>query len=315
MPGKRKGQTKMHATFVIPALGGCNLSCPYCAIGLRSEAKTNRLTDEMYVSFLEQAIETLDLRSVGIVGYEPTLPKSLPLAIKMLTLAKQRQIQTSLNTNGVRLSGCAEVLARCADKIFISLDSAIQTRNDKMRGSIGAWNAAIKGIGAATKTFGYKRVFVNTLLIPKNIDDIKHMPKLLKTLGVRNWIVSPYINFAKGQMGVDLIAVRNVLDQINEIAFAFDIDVRVADEFRILGPDVGMEVLNFQCPGGENELAFRLSPNGSLSVSQEILRDSQNVRRWAGEDVLHFLTQALKEYAVNNRQPLRRSGACGLMAA
>lgn len=305
----------MYATFVIPAPNGCNLSCPYCAIGLRGEANISRLTNEMYVDFLEQAIESFALRAVSIVGYEPTLPKSLPLAVKMLSLAKRHQIRTSLNTNGIRLSECAEILSRCADNIFISLDSAVEARNDRMRGSFGAWKKATNGIKTAINAFGGDRVFVNTLLIPKNIGDIEGMPRLLQQMGVQNWIVSPYINFMKGQMGVDVNAVHKALDRINEMALAFGIDVKVADEFRILGSGVGMKVLNFQCPGGEDESAFRLSPNGSLSVSQEILGDSQGIRKWAGEDVSQFLAQALQEYDIDHRRTALPEEACGLIAA
>ena len=279
----------MYATFVVPAPQGCNLNCPYCAVALRNEAKDTLLTNDQYLDFLDAAISYGGLKRVAIVGYEPTLDEAVELSIAMLEKAKAAGIKTSMNTNGLNLSKHIARFAEVVDTVMISLDSHDARRNDKLRGMLGTFEGTTAGIRSAVAKMGAERVIVNTLLVPKHMNYIEGLPEVLSQLGVETWVISPYIEFDRGHLKPDIDFIHSVVLELAQKAARYGVEARYADEFRIIGQIDGVPVYNFQRPGEIDELVFRLSPNGSCSVGEEILTDSSVAQVWDGSDSAEFL--------------------------
>lgn len=272
----------MFATFVVPAPQGCNLNCPYCAVALRNEAKNILLTDTQYLDFLDAAIAYGDLKKVAIVGYEPTLDEAVDLSIEMLEKARAAGIKTSMNTNGLNLPKHIVRFAAVVDTVMISLDSHEASRNDKLRGMLGTFEGTTAGIRSAIAEMGAERVIVNTLLVPKHANYIEGLPEVLLELGVETWVISPYIEFDCGHLKPDIDFIHSVVLKLAKKAAKYGVEARYADEFRLIGPIDGVPIYNFQRPGEPEELVFRLSPNGSCSVGEEILTDSSVAQVWDG---------------------------------
>ncbi|MEZ0208910.1 MAG: radical SAM protein [Candidatus Paceibacterota bacterium] len=280
----------MYATFVVPAPMGCNLNCPYCAVALRNEARDTNLTDEQYLQFLDSVLRFQGLKKVAIVGYEPTLDEAIELTLKMLNRAKSAGVPTSVNTNGLNLPKHVGRLAYVTDTVMISLDSHAPDINDKMRGMKGTFVGTVAGIRSAIAHMGAEKVIVNTLLVPRKAERIARMPELLASFGVKTWVISPYINFHEGELRPEIDFIRSVVKELACVAERYGIEARYADEFRLIGSIETVPVYNFQRPGEPQELVFRLSPNGSCSIGDEILTDSSVAKVWDGrQDPAIFL--------------------------
>lgn len=272
----------MYATFVVPAPMGCNLNCPYCAVALRNEARDTNLTDEQYLLFLDNVLRFPNLKKVAIVGYEPTLDEAVGLTLQMLARAKAAGVPTAVNTNGLNLPKHVVRLASVTDTVMISLDSHKPDINDKMRGMKGTFVGTVAGIRSVIAQMGAEKVIVNTLLVPRKADGIAQMPELLSSLGVKTWVISPYINFHEGELRPEVDFIQSVVKELARVAERYGIEARYADEFRVIGKVEEVPVYNFQRPGEPQELVFRLSPNGSCSVGDEILTDSSVAKVWDG---------------------------------
>ncbi|MBI4120514.1 MAG: hypothetical protein HY454_03550, partial [Parcubacteria group bacterium] len=146
------------------------------------------------------------------------------------------------------------------------------------------------GIKSAIAIMGSGRVIVNTLLVPSRASQIEGLPEVLSALGVRTWVISPYIDFRDGELKPDISFVKDVVFQIAKKAREFDITAKYADEFRVIGKIDGIPTYNFQRPGEPDELVFRLAPNGTCSIGDEILADSSVAKVWDGiQDPVSFL--------------------------
>jgi len=289
---------KLYLTMVLPAPHGCNLRCPFCAIAQRGEARTGELRDADYVRFLRDVAQHLPIERFSLQGYEPLLPETWGLTKLLLQEADQFDLETGLVTNGVTLKDRAEELSGLADGITVSLDSDASRRHDKLRGMVGAWEATVRGIRAAVEHFKDEdgvHVEVNSVLFPKKARYLEGMPRLLRKLGVTQWVISPLINFTDDRYTADVVALRQELLDLSRLAKREGIEVNLGDELRRHDTANLYELLSVAALVGE-ESVVRLSPDATLSRGREILRTSSAAPVWDRREEPHvFLKRVLAE--------------------
>jgi MoaA/NifB/PqqE/SkfB family radical SAM enzyme len=191
------------------------------------------------------------------------------------------------------LADYARELAGLADTVTISLDSHDGVRHDRLRGLIGAWKATVDGIHRAVEYFGAEGVTVNSVLFPKKLAYLAGMPKLLRRLGVTNWVVSPLIDFRKDNYTSDLSQLHQDLLYLSDLAKAEGVELYLADEFRRYESTDLYQSLSVAAVESDNYVV-RLSPNGTLSRGREILRESSHAPIWDRvEEPSKFLTRVL----------------------
>ena len=273
----------LYATFVVPAPNGCNLRCPGCAIAQRGEAKEYELSHKDYVNFLADVLTHFKVGRVGIQGYEPLLPEAWPLTRKLLKLAAACFAETSLITNGVYLPEHAGELARMLDSITVSLNSADAEIHDKTRGVNGAFAKALKGIRgirSATGVFSEGSITVNSVLYPKKAHFLEGMAELLAEVGVRHWLISPFIQFKKGRPVSDAKFIRDTILHFSDHAEKLGVKVSLSDELGVLreneDPFEKLSVEALEDAAG----FFRLSPDASCSRGKEALEIASGAPKW-----------------------------------
>src|SRR6266852_3635963 len=101
-------------TFVVPALEGCNLKCPFCLVGQRREIAKANLRSEDFVRFIREAFDRAPIFALAIQGYEPLLPESLPYTQAILATGRFLGIPASLVTNGTKLAEAVDLLTTLA---------------------------------------------------------------------------------------------------------------------------------------------------------------------------------------------------------
>jgi MoaA/NifB/PqqE/SkfB family radical SAM enzyme len=267
-------------TFVVPATS-CNLNCSFCVIKQRREATSSQLSVRNYVDFVAAAIQLLDVRVIGIQGYEPLLDEAWPFTEAILTAAAASGVRATLVTNGTYLGRRARVLEalRVAD-ITISLDSATPKIHDALRRSTGAFHdtrASIETLLLQTNL--RKRLTVASVMMPKRRHLLDGMPRLLAEWGVERYAVTPLLDLtANGRPLVtqDSSTLFDDLKHLAKIAEDEGIEFVVDDEFGLFSEKVdGFHELVVHRLSRPNRL-LRLSPSGHCSIGLEVLRPVEN---------------------------------------
>ncbi|HRZ96223.1 MAG TPA: radical SAM protein [Paludibacter sp.] len=109
----------------------CQLHCPECPVGIRTEIRSNRIDEDVCI----RAIDELKEKLFHVIFYfqgEPLLNKNLP---KLIEYAHNARIFTSTSTNAQALTFqlAKEIVASGLDKIIISIDGATQEVYEKYR--------------------------------------------------------------------------------------------------------------------------------------------------------------------------------------
>jgi GTP 3',8-cyclase len=151
----------------------CNLRCTYCmpAEGVPWLPADQLLEPGEIVRLVRIGVTRLGVTKVRLTGGEPLLAKHLEDVVAATAALPQRP-ELALTTNGVRLAGRAETLARAGlDRVNVSLDSvdsarfAATARRDRLAD-------VVAGLAAAHAA-GLRPVKVNAVLDPKNgLDDV-----------------------------------------------------------------------------------------------------------------------------------------------
>lgn len=261
-------------TFVVPA-SACNLACDFCAITNRKEIHDTRLTVSDYVYFLSDIAKREPLSIVAIQGYEPLLPEAWKFTKAILSAAREFGVPRSIVTNGILLHRRAHELADLSPTgVTVSIDSFIAAEHDKLRGRVGAFTRTVAGVRALTEIKGFKRkVTVSSVLFPGHRHLLGGMPELLADMGVKNWAVSPLLQFGTDAVGGPVDHSNNIVEDLHALsvdAAKCGISIILSDELNLLPSDdySGFLIRRFERPDG----LVRLSPSGACSVGKEILR-------------------------------------------
>jgi cyclic pyranopterin phosphate synthase len=129
------------------------------------------LAPDEIVRLVRIGVTRLGVTKVRLTGGEPLLAKHLADIVAATSAFEQRP-EIALTTNGVRLAGCAEALARAGlDRVNVSLDSidsarfAATTRRDRLAD-------VLSGLAAAYAA-GLRPVKVNAVLDPQTgLEDV-----------------------------------------------------------------------------------------------------------------------------------------------
>ena len=271
-------------TFVVPAPGGCDLACPFCYIKQRGEdATVTTLSPIDYTRFIIDASNSGPLRAICIQGYEPLLPTSFNYTMEILAAGQRLGVPTSLVTNGTHLRQSVPTLSKLRPAhVAVSLDSASAASHDRMRGREGAFADALKGIKFATNVPRLKQVLViMSVLLPKKVDRLIAMPRLLSDLGIQNWVINALVKVGKdNKLGGPAGERHAVLDDLLVLkaeADRYGIEMVVDDEFgRLSEDDYARELMEVEALRIKRlvqpEGVYRLVPTGHCSKGAEILK-------------------------------------------
>ena len=266
-------------SLVLPAKT-CNLACSWCFISGRKEViqSENFLTEFNYLSFIRSAHEDRKIDLVALQGYEPLLDSCWSYTESVLRLTRRLSISTSISTNGVELARRASQLASLnVDYISVSLDSATAETHDKSRSTPGAFEKTITGIKTAMQYSQLKRrLSVISVIQPGREKQLLQMPKLLKSLGVRQWVVSPLLNVGHKNFGSQVItsdfsnylAEYKALAQKEGIQFYVDDELGNLTEGKVVPDHISVRTIR------QSSRLVRLSPNGQISIGKGILSQS-----------------------------------------
>ncbi len=278
-------------TFVVPALEGCNLKCPFCLVAQRRETAKTNLRPEDFARFIREAFDRAPIFALAIQGYEPLLPESLTYTQTILSTGRFLGLPASLVTNGTKLVDAINLLETLApSKIAVSVDAASPDIHDRIRGVAGAWAAAVAGVKRAIEALAPRtRVVVSSVLLPFRRHYLDAMPARLREIGIDRWIINPLLRVGDAHAGgpaADRASLFRDLLILQEAADRAGVRLTVDDEFDHLGHDAAsvsqpsLRRLHVRTLPPNVEI-FRLAPSGQCSTGDGILRQvTPETPRW-----------------------------------
>ena len=288
----------------------CNQACPRCAITevFREPVRRFDLGPDDYVRFVASFVDSgIALRSVGFLGYEPTLPESWPYVEAVFNYARDRGIRRSFVTNGMLLAKRTKsVLTLDPQQIAVSLDGGTAEIHDRWRGLPGAFEASLTSLrrflDKAPRLVSRVEI-ASTLHDAATADSLLGLPCLLRQLGIRRWLLS----LALTRTGV---AISHVTGDVRQWLAAL---VREAERHgvRPVAVDLKDGSLFGGIPGlqvvktGSLERTLRLDPSGGVRTGDALMEayDHSRVVQWSPEDAraLEALRLAIAADATSRR--------------
>jgi MoaA/NifB/PqqE/SkfB family radical SAM enzyme len=157
----------------------CNLKCAHCYINPEQHGKET-LPASTVKKWLKELVHEKEETNLIVIGGEPTLHPDLPIIIR--DARKLGYASVTVDTNGFFFNGILnKVSPEEVDYFSVGLDGSCKEVNDRIRGK-GSFDKATEGIKEALdKGFRLSIIYTVSRL---NIQDLKNMPSLLKTLGI-----------------------------------------------------------------------------------------------------------------------------------
>ena len=273
------------ATFVVPAPKGCNLNCSFCIVRARREAPAGigALSVGDYVRFLDAMAAKQEVGIMSLQGYEPLLSESWAYSEALLKRASELGIVTALVTNGTYLiDHIADLVRLDVAGVTVSLDASVPELHDLSRGTPGAFVKTVSGLKEAAASSLRERIMVASVLQPRRAHYLRGMPALLASLGIKQWVITPVLRVGQHAAGGPVQRYDDIVRELltlQQLAKEHGIDMLVDDEFEHLVTD-SPNVVPIVQPRFRRlprlSRVIRLTPTGSCSVGEDILRRVDN---------------------------------------
>ena len=255
----------------------CNLDCKWCFIKGRKESPKNSkvLSVFDYLSFVNEFSKKSSVDLLSLQGYEPLLENCWEYTRSILEFSNRQNLLLSLTTNGVNLEKYAPHLLNHPQLklISVSVDSAEAKFHNAIRGK-HAFERTLSSLKAASKNPEIlNKLSVISVLQPGKEGYLREMPKLLSSLGIKEWVINPLINIGSKNFGSKIIYSNfdEAVLELSNLAAEENIKFIVDDELQSLPNSSASQF--YRQLNNPNRL-IRLSPNGWLSAGKDILSDS-----------------------------------------
>ena len=167
----------------------CNERCFHCGSSCTPQKPEDLLSLEEYKAILDQVKEDFDLGRLQlcITGGEPLLR---PDFFEILGYAHELGYHWGMTSNATLIT--PEVAHRLAevgmDTISVSIDGLPET-HDKLRGTPGGYERAMRGIQALIDEKVFKAVQVTTVVNHENIGELDALFEIMDGLDIDSWRV------------------------------------------------------------------------------------------------------------------------------
>ena len=162
----------------------CNLKCRHCYINPAQHGK-EMLSADTVKKWMKELIHSGRATNLVFIGGEPTLHPDLGHLVRAARATGYASI--TVDTNGFFYNGILDKVTPAeVDYFSVGLDGSSREVNDLIRGK-GAYDKCVAGIEKAlTKGFRVSLIYTVSQL---NIQDLKRVPSLLKSIGLNRFFI------------------------------------------------------------------------------------------------------------------------------
>lgn len=187
----------------------CNLNCEFC-FNKNSFAKNGRNIDnQLTTKVVKEIIRNISQANIPIIrftGGEPLLRQDI---WKLADYAKNRGLETRLNTNGTLIKNrpAAEKIANYFDNVLLSIQYADTISNDSI---VKAKVKAVKLLQWA----GVGKLRVDTVATKQTIHNLKKVYYFIKSLGIEKWELNRPIPSRQSKEEINSDDVKKLVDEL-----------------------------------------------------------------------------------------------------
>ncbi len=189
---KKIRKLKDFRTMMIALTYRCQCKCTHCgSASLKDDSRTELQKDEI-IQLIDDA-KWVGSDLIYFFGGEPLL---VPELEEYIDFAKQHQLYSTLDTNGLLLNGdkVKQLKKSGLTSISVSIDSPVNSLHDRLRGIEGIFDSAIEGIRYC-KDYRLKCCIVTCATKEKiKGGELKGIIELADRLKVRTRIVTPMLS-------------------------------------------------------------------------------------------------------------------------
>jgi len=224
----------------------CNSNCVYCEASA-NDSKCDELTTEEVMSVIDE-LAALKVKHFFITGGEPLMRADL---WDIISYSKSRGLTVGMITNSLLFRKFQNEFEKASFKtIWTSVDGLEQTHN-KNRGFSNAYKITLEAVRFYTNINIPLRV-VNTLVHPRNFDEIPKLFEELKAAGINRWrlaLAIPVGRAAEDDWTLPADKIKAIFNYVAETRKHFDIEL--SEELGYLGCwDTRTKNSPFFCPSG-----------------------------------------------------------------
>ena len=166
----------------------CNEHCFHCGSSCTSEKK-EELSLEEYQRILREVKEDFDIRQIQlcITGGEPLLRRDF---FQIMSYAHKLGYRWGMTSNATLIDqNVAHRLAECGmGTVSVSIDGLEET-HDRLRGMIGGYRRAMRGIQCLIDEHAFRNVQVTTVINHQNIDELDALFAIMDQIDIDSWRV------------------------------------------------------------------------------------------------------------------------------
>jgi len=164
----------------------CNFNCRFCfnSLSFAGPGRNIKLFSKEYVKKIIDSVNLSGIKIIRFTGGEPMLREDI---FELLRYAKEKKLETRLNTNGSLLSKKAvNKLTGIIDNVLIPIESYSRKKEEKLCGFKGSLDKKIKAV-RLLKKIGVPVVRVGSVIDHDNISNFDKLAKLVLNLPIDEW--------------------------------------------------------------------------------------------------------------------------------
>ena len=167
----------------------CNQKCIHCGSRCGEHDNPPEISLEQYKRILDDVKRDFDISKLqlNITGGEPLLRRDF---YEIMEYANNLGFIWGMTTNASLIDDkAAEKLYRCGMKtVSVSIDGLRET-HDSLRGRVGAYDSAMRGIKALCGNGKFQSVQVTTVINHRNIGELDELFEIMKGIDIDSWRV------------------------------------------------------------------------------------------------------------------------------
>ncbi len=192
---------------------GCNLKCRHCWLSPAYDDGTTRpVMDPHIIEKILLEAMPLGLKKIKLTGGEPLMH---PEIHQILDLVAKFPLRLTMETNGYLLNeALADHLARFENPhLSVSLDGAMATTHDKIRGVKGSFDRALQGINNLVARKIRPQIIMTLMQANRyEIEDMVHLATAVGAKSVKFNLVQPASRGEKMHQEGHTISVRELIE-------------------------------------------------------------------------------------------------------
>lgn len=210
----------------------CNLACRHCRASAQLEPAPDQLTTSEVKELIDEISAMYHTRSAPwkpifiISGGEPLMRDDV---FEIASHATDQGLRPAISPNGTLITPEAveRMMAAGIKRVSVSIDGSSAARHDAIRGVVGAFDAAKRGVGHCRD--GGLPFQINTTVMRQNVDDLETLHGLVVSLGAAAWHIFMLVPTGRGRIDDELTAqgYEQILNRIYDAALDSPIPLRV----------------------------------------------------------------------------------------